>query len=137
MLQGVIPSITTVKQWAAALGEPEGPWLVWAFGSEGATDDNSQRTLYGDAPPLVETARKEPQGRSKVSSIPPAVLNAIDAASGREEKIALAFHYLLRPELDLRLGSDAMLRTPVDSQLALIRLWERLTGQQLLPNEVI
>ncbi len=101
-------------------------------------EDWQAATAHQISPPGGPTSRSGGQGGvESPPAIPSAVTEAIERESSREGKIAVAFNYLLRPGLDLRLGADSMAKMPADAQLAIVRVWERLTGRRLLPPEVL
>ena len=120
MQNGQVPGVKVLMRWAAAIGEPVDKWLELA-GHPPVSAPPGNTTSPTDAAP----------------SVPPAVLRAVAEAPTREEKIIIAFDYLRRPELGLQMGGSQMLGMPTESKLALIRLYERMAGVQILPPEVV
>jgi hypothetical protein len=101
-------------------------------------EDWQPATAHQISPLGAPTSRFGGQGGAESPpAIPSAVTEAIERAESKEEKVAIAFNYLLRPELDLRLGANSMVKMPADAQLALVRLYERLSGVMLLPPDVV
>jgi len=98
----MVPSKAIVVQWATAIGEPVNKWLALAgyepLPGEGTNDITSD-------PEGAEEAG-EPALRLRHPEPPPEVLEAINEAPTREEKVRQAVAYLQRPELRLRFGSD-------------------------------
>lgn len=54
----------------------------------------------------------------------------------REQMIERAFRFVSE-DPDVKVGSAAMARHPIEAKLSLIRLYERHTGRKLLPDDVI
>lgn len=135
MSRGLPTRISTLHAWAAAFGEPVGKWLVLA----GYDSVSSDTTATPQIRPLAGDSGASARGQVNLAApaVPDAVRAAIAAAETRQEKVSIAFAYLCRPELDLRLGADAMTRQTTDAQLAIVRVYERLTGVTLLPPEVV
>lgn len=81
----------------------------------------------------IKKATEAPREHTE-PEVPEDVRIAIEQASSRQEKIEIAFNYLLT--LDLRLGSSAMGRYPLEAKLSLVRMYERLSGRKLLPEDL-
>ena len=54
----------------------------------------------------------------------------------REEMIERAFEFVIK-DPEVKVGSAAMARHPIEAKLSLIRLYEQHTGRKLLPDWVI
>lgn len=121
MQNGTVPGIKVIIRWATAIEEPVNKWLELAGYDPVPTE------------PSISTSQMP---ATQQPDVPPAVRQAIQDATTREEKIAVAFEYIRRPELGLQMGSSQMLSLPTESKLALIRLYERMSGVQVLPSEV-
>ncbi|MCC6483306.1 MAG: hypothetical protein IT209_00540 [Armatimonadetes bacterium] len=130
MLQGVVPSISTVKQWAAAIAEPESAWLVWAYGDGERAEDTDADAINGNT--------EIPKGsiRFQVPDPPEAIVEAIAAAASNEDAVTIAFSYLLTLK-DVSLGSADGGAENYQGRLAIVRLYERLTGVRLLKPEIV
>lgn len=152
MQQGVVPSIATVKKWASAIGELEASWLVWAYGREepvvGDQDDsvNGSNKTPRNAPetaPSVPPARPAPENVESPAQLqithpepPEAVKQAIQNADTNEAKVALAWDYIRRPELGVKIGATGADPDSYATRIALVRHYEAVTGITLLPPEV-
>lgn len=123
--EGVVPSIATVKKWAAGIGEPESKWLALAYSDQEPPQNTQDGSVNGNGEPRLTFTQPEP---------PELVRTMIERATTREDKIAVAFNYLASLP-DVRLGADGV-QSP-DARLQVIRTYERYTNVRLLPPEVV
>lgn len=148
MKHGHVPMRSTVRVWAAALGDPANRWLELAGydpvpaeiaqeapqrPQERAQGQGRANDIKGD-PERAEEAG-EPSLRLRHPEPPPEVLEAIREAPTREAKVRQAIAYLQRPELRLRFGSDG--GESIEVLIQIVRIYEKLAGVQLLPPEII
>lgn len=77
-----------------------------------------------------------PDWDEPVSPAPDRLAKQIDEAATRDEKIDRAFEYV-RKDPFVRVGSTAMSKYPREAKLSIIRMYERHTGRQVLPPEII
>lgn len=152
MQKGYIPRRSTICDWAVGLGDSINKWLVIA--GYQPLPDNADKPPSGPVQPARPengpehgTGGQSAAGASRglenetliqlAHPAPPAeVLDAIAAAVTREEKIAIAWDYIRRPELKLRFGGHHADANDPAWRLDIIRHYEKLAGLQLLPPEI-
>lgn len=123
MALGIVPGADHIINWARAIGQNINEWLI----------------LAGYEPIPVHLVADSPDSANATPTHPPApesLTAAIASAPTREEKVNLAFEFV-RKDPFVRVGSSSMSKYPTEAKLSIIRMYERHTGQQLLPPEII
>lgn len=132
MFQGTPPGTAGLMKWARLIGEPVEKWASLAEGYDWKepADPLSHGVLSPPTPPA------SPPVQVALPAVPAAILEAIEAAEGREDKLAIAYGYLksLQAKGLIRFGADKS--DVYDVRLHIVRAYEQITGQRLLGPEV-